>query len=101
MDFGMSDALGPVSYEGHAAARSSTRHGASAAPQRGDGPRDRRRGETDRRRERTEARRILREHRDVLESVFRRLLEKEVIEGEELRELMVVHPESSPAPVVS
>ncbi len=48
-----------------------------------------------------EARRILRDHRDMLERVTRRLLENEVMEGDELRELMVVHPESSPAPVVS
>ncbi|MGE0863672.1 MAG: ATP-dependent zinc metalloprotease FtsH [Vicinamibacterales bacterium] len=35
-----------------------------------------------------EARRILREHREVLERVTRRLLEKEVMEGDELREIM-------------
>jgi cell division protease FtsH len=44
-----------------------------------------------------EARRILREHREVLERVTRRLLEKEVMEGDELRELMIVHPEPTPA----
>lgn len=35
-----------------------------------------------------EARRVLRENRDVLERVTRRLLEKEVMEGDELRALM-------------
>ena len=35
-----------------------------------------------------EARRILREHRDFLERVTRRLLEKEVMEGDELRAMM-------------
>jgi cell division protease FtsH len=36
-----------------------------------------------------DARRILREHRDLLERVARRLLEKEVIEGDELRAMML------------
>ena len=35
-----------------------------------------------------EARRILRENRDLLETVTRRLLDKEVMEGDELRDLM-------------
>jgi cell division protease FtsH len=38
----------------------------------------------------TEARRILTEQRDLLERVTRRLLLKEVMEGDELREMMVV-----------
>ena len=40
-----------------------------------------------------EARRILREHREVLERVTRRLLEKEVMEGDELREMMAAPPQ--------
>ena len=44
-----------------------------------------------------EARRILREHREVLERVTRRLLEKEVMEGDELRELMSASPEPASA----
>jgi cell division protease FtsH len=36
-----------------------------------------------------DARRILRDHRDLLERVARRLLEKEVIEGDELRAMML------------
>ncbi len=43
-----------------------------------------------------EARRVLREHREVLERVTRRLLEKEVMEGDELRELMAASPEPAP-----
>ena len=39
-----------------------------------------------------EARRILQEQRDVLERVTRRLLEKEVMEGAELREMIAAEP---------
>ena len=35
-----------------------------------------------------EARRILMENRDVLETITRRLLEKEVMEGDELRAIL-------------
>lgn len=45
-----------------------------------------------------EARRILREHREVLERVTRRLLEKEVMEGDELRQLMAAEPLPVPEP---
>ena len=45
-----------------------------------------------------EARRILRDRREVLERVTRRLLEKEVMEGDELRELMAALPQPIPAP---
>ncbi|MCC7179184.1 MAG: ATP-dependent zinc metalloprotease FtsH [Acidobacteria bacterium] len=38
------------------------------------------------------ARRILREQRDMLERVTRRLLEKEVMEGDELREILSAEP---------
>lgn len=41
-----------------------------------------------------EARRLLREQRDLLERVTRHLLEKEVMEGEELRAMI----EAEPAP---
>src|SRR5687767_1136075 len=43
-----------------------------------------------------EARRILREHRSVLDELSERLLVKEVIEGEELRELMGPMPPKGP-----
>jgi cell division protease FtsH len=39
-----------------------------------------------------EARRILREQRDILERVTRRLLEKEVMEGDELRVMIAAEP---------
>jgi cell division protease FtsH len=39
-----------------------------------------------------EARRILREQRDILERVTRRLLEKEVMEGDELRRMIAAEP---------
>ena len=45
-----------------------------------------------------EARRVLRERRDILERVTRRLLEKEVMEGDELREIMRGNPEPTPEP---
>jgi cell division protease FtsH len=45
-----------------------------------------------------EARRILREQRDLLERVTRLLLEKEVMEGEELRAMIAAGPEPAPAP---
>ncbi len=45
-----------------------------------------------------EARRVLRERRDILERVTRRLLDKEVMEGDELREIMLANPEPTPEP---
>jgi cell division protease FtsH len=44
-----------------------------------------------------EARRILREQRDLLERVTRRLLEQEVMEGEELRAIIAAGPTPQPA----
>jgi cell division protease FtsH len=50
-----------------------------------------------------EARRILTDHRDQLESVTRRLLEIEVMEGAELRQMLgvppVVHPPDDATPL--
>ncbi|MDP1572322.1 MAG: ATP-dependent zinc metalloprotease FtsH [Vicinamibacterales bacterium] len=46
----------------------------------------------------TEARRILTDERDLLERVTRRLLEKEVMDGDDLREMMgIVVPDAPPA----
>ena len=45
-----------------------------------------------------EARRILREQRELLERVTRRLLEKEVMEGEELRAMIAAGPTPQLAP---
>jgi cell division protease FtsH len=44
-----------------------------------------------------EARRILREQRELLERVTRRLLEQEVMEGEELRAMIAAGPTPQPA----
>jgi len=45
-----------------------------------------------------EARRILGEQRDMLERVTRRLLEKEVMEGQELRAMLDAQPAPEPSP---
>ncbi|MDO8678449.1 MAG: ATP-dependent zinc metalloprotease FtsH [Acidobacteriota bacterium] len=45
-----------------------------------------------------EARRVLRDRRDILERVTRRLLEKEVMEGDELRAIMLGTPDPPPEP---
>ena len=45
-----------------------------------------------------EARRVLRERRDILERVTRRLLDKEVMEGDELRAIMLGNPDAAPEP---
>ena len=45
-----------------------------------------------------EARRVLRDRREILERVTRRLLEKEVMEGDELRAIMLGSPDASPEP---
>ena len=89
-EFGMSDALGAINYDGRSAARFL------------DIPMPNERGpyaedtaqmiDAEVKRILTEAhddaRRILAEHRDMLETVTRRLLEKEVMEGDELRTIM-------------
>ena len=46
----------------------------------------------------SEARRILTEQRDLLERVTRRLLEKEVMDGDDLREMMGIVPADAPTP---
>jgi len=49
----------------------------------------------------TESRRILTEQRDLLERVTRRLLEKEVMDGDDLREMMgIVKPDAPAVPPV-
>jgi ATP-dependent Zn protease len=45
-----------------------------------------------------EARRILREQRELLERVTRRLLDKEVMEGDELRAMIAAGADPAPAP---
>jgi cell division protease FtsH len=91
-EFGMSDAIGPVSHEGH-------RRGAFIetpfAPERGPYAEDTARvidAEVKRIVDNAEgtARRILAERRAGLDAVSERLLEKEVIDGAELRQMLGV-----------
>jgi cell division protease FtsH len=98
-EFGMSDAIGPVNHEGH---RRSTFIETPFAPERGAYAEDTARvidaevkklvaGAE------TRARQILTDHRAFLDSFSERLLEKEVVEGEELRRLLEEASSSSPA----
>jgi cell division protease FtsH len=106
-EFGMSEAIGPVNHEGR---RRNTFLDSQVAPERGihaeetakiiDYEIKRIIGEAD-----TTARTILTDRRAALETLSERLLEKEVIEGEEVRDLLgVPMPDKSehhvPAPVV-
>ena len=93
-EFGMSDALGVVNYDGH------------RQPAFIENPFARERGnyaeetalkiDTEIKRILTEAhdkaRQILRDHRDVLDRLSARLLEKEVIEADELKAIMLPTP---------
>jgi cell division protease FtsH len=98
-EWGMSDALGAVNYDGQ---RRGKFLDVQLGPERGAYAEDTARlidaevkrimGDAHR-----EARRILTEHRDMLEVVTRRLLEREVMEGEELRSLMNLPP-ATPSP---
>ena len=92
-EFGMSDAIGPVNHEGRRrstfletpfaarARRLRRRDGARSSTPKSSG------SSTTRKRV---ARRILTERRASLDALSARLLEKEVIEGDELRELLGV-----------
>src|SRR6186713_1824892 len=104
-EFGMSDALGAINYDGNKRARfldipmpqERGLHGEDTAQQI-DAEIARILDEAH-----NTARRILTEHRDQLESVTRRLLDIEVMEGEELRHLMglpaVAHPPDDATPL--
>jgi cell division protease FtsH len=88
--FGMSDELGTVNYEG---SRRSTFLDIPMGPERGPyGEETAQRIDTEVRRLLDEAHdrahQLLADRRHLLESVTRRLLEKEVIEGDELKELI-------------
>jgi cell division protease FtsH len=104
-EYGMSDALGMVNYDGH-------RRGAfldpGFAPERGNYAEETaKKIDAEIRRIMTDAhdtaRRILGQQREKLESVTRRLLEIEVMEGDELRQLLgvppVVHPSDDATPL--
>ena len=98
-EWGMSDALGTIHYDG---AKRSKFLDISMGPERGAYAEDTarlidsevKRIMTD---SHTEARRILNERRDMLEAVTRRLLDVEVMEGDELRQIMGLTP-LPPAP---
>jgi cell division protease FtsH len=106
-EWGMSDSLGAINYDGH---KRSKFLDIPIGPERGPHAEDTarlidaevKRFMTD---AHIEARRILSDHRDMLERVTRRLLEQEVMEGDELRTLLNVpsaqdSPENTPLPPV-
>ena len=93
-EWGMSEALGAVNYDGHKRGKFLD---IQLGPERGAYAEDTaklidsevKRIMTD---AHDEARRILSKRRDMLEAVTRRLLEKEVMEGEELRRILGAPP---------
>jgi cell division protease FtsH len=94
-EFGMSEALGVVNYDGH---RRPTFLDTPYAPERGNYAEETaQRIDGEIRRILTEAheqaRRILRDHRDILDRLSHRLLEKEVIEADELKAIMGLAPQ--------
>jgi cell division protease FtsH len=106
-EWGMSDSLGAINYDGH---KRSKFLDIPIGPERGAYAEDTarlidsevKRIMTD---AHSEARRILAGHRDMLERVTRRLLDQEVMEGDELRRLLEVppaeeSPENTPLPPV-
>jgi cell division protease FtsH len=93
-EFGMSEAIGPVNHEGR---RRSTFIETPYSPERGAYAEETARvidAEVKRivGTAADEARRMLTVHRDVLDAVAARLLEKEVIDGEELHTLIPATP---------
>jgi cell division protease FtsH len=95
-EFGMSDAIGPVNHEPR---RRNTFIEMPFAPERGAYAEDTARvidAEVKRllAAAEAEARRVLAEQRHVLDALADRLLEKEVVEGDELRQML---PPAAPA----
>jgi cell division protease FtsH len=93
-EYGMSDTLGAINYDGNKRARFLD---IPVGPERGAyGEDTAQRIDAEIKRILTEAhdtaRRVLSEHRGKLETVTRRLLEIEVMEGDELRTLLGVRP---------
>ena len=97
-EYGMSDALGAVNYDGHRGAKFlDTPFMSDRGPHSED---------TAKKIDaevmliitgaHNEARRVLRERRDILDELSRRLLEKEVVEGDELRALLGPTPPKEP-----
>ena len=105
-EYGMSDAIGPINHEGH---RRSPFLESPFLPERGAYAEETARlidAEVKRliQSAEAEARRILSERRAILDTLSERMLVKEVIEGEELRQLVGVTPapveEETPKPWV-
>src|SRR5690606_38075415 len=101
-EYGMSEALGTVNYDGH---RRGMFLDPGFAPERGnyaEATAQRIDGEIKRIIDDAHetALRVLRERRDVLDELSTRLLEREVIEGDELRELLGPTPPKNPAGTV-
>jgi len=100
-EFGMSDLVGPVNYDGQ---RRGTFIETPFAPERGPHAEETARLiDTEVKRlvtaAETEAKRILTDRRAVLDALSSRLLEKEVIEGDELRDMLgiaVRQPDEAP-----
>jgi cell division protease FtsH len=99
-EWGMSDELGAINYNGHGRQRFLD---IPFGPERGNYAEDTAKL-IDREVKRImsdahgEARRILTEKRDMLEVVTRRLLEKEVMEGDELRAILKIPATAEPSP---
>jgi len=97
-EWGMSDAVGAINYDGH---KRSKFLDIPLGPERGAYAEDTARlidGEVKRimKDAHEQAREILTNRRDMLEAVTRRLLEVEVMEGDQLRQMMgIVQPPSS------
>jgi cell division protease FtsH len=99
-EWGMSDALGAINYDGHKRSRFLD---IPLMPERGPYADDTARlidAEVKRIMSdaHAQARRILTEQRDTLEAVTRRLLELEVMEGEELRAILGLSPAAEASP---
>src|SRR5438105_215362 len=98
-EFGMSDSIGAINYEGNKRARFLD---IPMPQERGNyGEETAQKIDAEIKRILTEAhdsaRRIITDHRDKLETVTRRLLEVEVMEGEELRHILVpTQPDAAP-----
>ncbi|HET7617832.1 MAG TPA: ATP-dependent zinc metalloprotease FtsH [Vicinamibacterales bacterium] len=97
-EFGMSDSLGAVSYDGHKGARfldvpfvQDRPNYAEATAQKIDAEVKRILGEAH-----DQARQVLQDRRAILDELSARLLHKEVIEGDELRELLGPTPPKDP-----
>ena len=101
-EFGMSDALGAVNYDGH---RRAAFLDTPFMNERGNHSEDTaQKIDAEVKRILTEAheeaRRVLRERKQILDELSARLLDKEVIEGEELRALLGPLPPKDPAGTV-